>query len=279
MTSMDLAAEPITTRVRWQLSDSLLFAKRNIAHVRQVPEKLIDVTLQPLMFVLLFGFVFGGVIAVPSGDYREYLIGGLLVQTIAFAIMGPATALATDLTEGIVDRFRTLPSSRLSFLLGHMIAALAAMTLAIATLSVSGLLIGWQINGSLPQALAGYGLLLAFAFTMLWIGALIGVMVRSPDAVLGIGFLLVFPLTFLSSAFVPIAGLPDGLQQIAEYNPVSSLAAATRELFGNPTAVPDSRAWPLAHPVASSLAWCAALLAIAVPLTVHRFRAKTTDSV
>jgi ABC-2 type transport system permease protein len=279
MTSIDLTAQPLTTRLRWQLSDSLVFAKRNIAHVRQIPEKLIDVTLQPLMFVLLFGFVFGGVIAVPSGDYREYLIGGLLVQTIAFAIMGPATALATDLTEGIVDRFRTLPSSRFSFLLGHMIAALAAMTLAIATLSVSGLLIGWQINGSLPQALAGYGLLLAFAFTMLWIGALIGVMVRSPDAVLGIGFLLVFPLTFLSSTFVPIAGLPDGLQQIAEYNPVSSLAAATRELFGNPTAVPDSPAWPLAHPVASSLAWCAALLAIAVPLTVHRFRAKTTDSV
>ena len=212
MTSIDLTAQPLTTRLRWQLSDSLVFAKRNLAHVRQVPEKLIDVTLQPLMFVLLFGFVFGGVIAVPSGDYREYLIGGLLVQTIAFAIMGPATALATDLTEGIVDRFRTLPISRFSFLLGHMIAALAAMTLAIVTLSVSGLLIGWQINGSLPQALAGYALLLAFAFTMLWIGALIGVMVRSPDAVLGIGFLLVFPLTFLSSTFVPIDGLPDGLQ-------------------------------------------------------------------
>jgi ABC-2 type transport system permease protein len=275
MTSMDLAAEPITTRVRWRLSDSLLFAKRNLAHVRQVPEKLIDVTLQPLMFVLLFGFVFGGVIAVPSGDYREYLIGGLLVQTIAFGMMGPATALATDLTEGIVDRFRTLPSSRFSFLLGHMIAALAAMTLAIATLSLSGLVIGWEINTSPSQALAGYALLLAFAFTMLWVGALIGVIVRSPDAVLGIGFLVVFPLTFLSSTFVPIDGLPDGLRQIAEYNPVSSVAAATRDLFGNPTALPESAAWPLTHPVASSLAWCAALLAVAVPLTLRRFRAKT----
>ena len=122
-----------------------------------------------------------------------------------------------------------------------MIAALAAMTLAIATLSLSGLVIGWEIHTSPPQALAGYGLLLAFAFTMLWVGALIGVIVRSPDAVLGIGFLLVFPLTFLSSTFVPIDGLPDGLRQIAEYNPVSSLAAATRELFGNPTAVPDVR--------------------------------------
>jgi ABC-type polysaccharide/polyol phosphate export permease len=276
MTAIDLTAQPLTTRVQAQLSDSLVFAKRNLAHVRQVPEKLIDVTLQPLMFVLLFGFVFGGVIAIPSGDYREYLIGGLLVQTIAFGVMGPATALATDLTEGIVDRFRTLPISRFSFLLGHMIAALAAMALAIATLSLSGLLVGWEINTSLPQALAGYGLLLAFAFTMLWVGALIGVMVRSPDAVLGIGFLLVFPLTFLSSTFVPIDGLADGLRQIAEYNPVSSLAAATRELFGNPTGLPESTAWPLSHPVASSFAWCAALLAVAVPLTLRRFRAKTT---
>jgi ABC-2 type transport system permease protein len=108
------------------------------------------------------------------------------------------------------------------------------------------------------------------------VGALIGVIVRSPDAVLGIGFLVVFPLTFLSSTFVPIDGLPDGLRQIAQYNPVSSLAAATRDLFGNPTAAPDSPAWPLAHPVASSLAWCAALLAVAGPLTVRRFRAKTT---
>jgi ABC-2 type transport system permease protein len=144
-----------------------------------------------------------------------------------------------------------------------------------ATLSLSGLVIGWSIDTSLSSALAGYGLLLAFAFTMLWVGALIGVIVRSPDAVLGIGFLVVFPLTFLSSTFVPIKGLPDGLRQIAEYNPVSSLAAATRDLFGNPTALPESAAWPLTHPVVSSLAWCAALLAVAVPLTLRRFRAKT----
>jgi ABC transporter DrrB family efflux protein len=277
MTSIDLAAEPVTTRLRWQLADSMVIARRSLAHVRQIPEKLIDVTLQPLMFVLLFGFVFGGVIAVPGGDYREYLIGGILVQTIAFGMVGPATSLATDLTEGIVDRFRTLPMSRSSFLLGHMIAALAAMTLAIATLSVSGLILGWEIHADLPHAVAGYGLLLTFAFTMLWVGALIGVIVRSPDAVMGIAFLIVFPLTFLASTFVPIDGLPDGLRQIAEYNPVSSLAGATRDLFGNPTAIPASAAWPLTHPVASSLAWCAALLAVAVPLTVRRFRAKTTD--
>ncbi len=278
MNQLNLAADPsVATRLRWQASDSLVIARRSLAHVRQIPEKLIDVTLQPLMFVLLFGFVFGGVIAVPGGDYREYLIGGILVQTIAFGMVGPATALATDLTEGIVDRFRTLPMSRSSFLLGHMIAALAAMALAIVVLSISGLIVGWEIHASLSNAVAGYGLLIAFAFTMLWVGALIGVTVRSPDAVMGIAFLIIFPMTFLASTFVPIEGLPDGLRQIAEYNPVSSLAVATRTLFGNPTALPANAPWTLAHPVASSLAWCAALLAIAVPPTVRRFRAKTMD--
>jgi ABC transporter DrrB family efflux protein len=264
------------TRLRWLLSDSFVIARRSVSHIRQIPEKLIDVTLQPLMFVLLFAYVFGGVIAVPGGNYREYLIGGILVQTIAFGLVGPATSLATDLTEGIVDRFRTLPMSRGAFLLGHMIAALAAAALAIAVLSVSGLIVGWRIHADVPHALAGYGLLLAFAFTMLWVGALIGVVVRSPDAVMGIAFLIVFPLTFLASTFVPVDGLPAGLREIAEYNPVSALAAATRDLFGNPGAVPADVPWPLAHPVAGSLAWCAVLLAIAVPLTVRRFRAKTT---
>jgi ABC-2 type transport system permease protein len=277
MTQLALVEDAgLRTRLRWLLSDSLVIARRNLAHVREIPEKLIDVTLQPLMFVLLFAFVFAGVIAVPGGDYREYLIGGIFVQTIAFGMVGPATAMATDLTEGIVDRFRTLPMSRSAFLLGHLIAALAASAISITVLSVSGLIVGWQIHADLLHTVAGYALLIAFAFVMLWIGMLIGVTVRSPDAVTGIAFLIVLPMTFLASTFVPIAGLSNGLQQLAEYNPVSTLAAATRLLFGNPTALPADAPWTLTHPVASSLAWCAVLLAIAVPLTVRRFREKTT---
>jgi ABC-2 type transport system permease protein len=278
MTADQLTETPaIGKRTRWFVADSVEIARRNIAHVRQIPEKLIDVTLQPLMFVLLFGFVFGGVVAVPGGgDYREYLIGGILVQTIAFGLVGPATALATDLTEGIVDRFRTLPMSRPAFLVGHMIAALAATCVSLAVLGLSGLIIGWRINTGVLQALEGFGLLLVFAFAMLWIGALIGLLVRSPDAVMGIAFLVVFPMTFLAGTFVPLDGLPGGLHVVAEYNPVTSLAAATRELFGNPTALPADPPWTLAHPVVSSLLWCAALLAVAVPLTLRRFRAKTT---
>jgi ABC transporter DrrB family efflux protein len=261
---------------RWLVLDSLVIARRSLAHIRQIPEKLLDVTLQPLMFVLLFAFVFGGVIAVPDGNYREYLIGGILVQTIAFGMMGPGTSIATDLTEGIVDRFRTLPMSRASFLVGHLIAELAGSLLAITVLSVTGLIVGWGIHSSLGEAVGGYALLALFAVAMIWIGTMVGVLVRSTDAVMGVGFMIVFPLTFLASTFVPIEGLPDGLRQIAEWNPVSALAGATRTLFGNPTAIPVDAAWPLAHPVVAAVAWCGVLLAIAVPVTLRIYRRRTT---
>ena len=258
-------------------ADSLLLARRNLAHIRQIPEKLLDVTLQPIMFVLLFAFVFGGVIGVPGGNYREYLIGGILVQTIAFGMMGPGTSIATDLTEGIVDRFRTLPMARTAFLLGHMLAELAGMILAITILSISGLIVGWGISAGVGHALVGYGLLLLFALAMVWIGLFVGVTVRSPDAVMGVGFLIVFPLTFVASTFVPIAGLPAGLEQFAEWNPISALAAATRTQFGNPTAIPADAAWPLQHPVLYSVICVAAILAIAVPLTIRGYRKRTAD--
>ena len=262
--------------MRTYVSDSLVFARRSAAHVRQIPEKLIDVTLQPLMFVLLFAYVFGGAIAVPGGDYKEYLIGGILVQSIAFGIMGPATSIATDLTEGIVDRFRSLPASRSAYLSGHLIAELAAMALAIAVMTLTGLIIGWRIDASFGSAVGGFALLILFAFAMLWVGTLLGVTARSTDAVTGALFMVVFPLTFLSNAFVPTGALPAGLRAVAEWNPVSIMVAAVRTLFGNPTALPADAAWPLAHPVPCALAGCALILAIAVPATLWRFRARTT---
>lgn len=275
-------ASPTTTpagpaRLRWLLSDTLVIARRSFAHIRQIPEKLFDVTLQPLMFVLLFSYVFGGVIAVPGGgDYREYLIGGILVQTLAFGMMGPGISMATDLGEGILDRFRSLPMSRPAFLLGHLAAELAAAVLAVAIMVVSGLIVGWRIDSSPLEALACFGLITLLAVTMLWLGTLIGVIARSPDVVQGIAFLIIFPLTFVASTFVPVGGLPDGLRQVAEYNPVSCWAAAVRTLFGNPTATPADAAWPLAHPVASALLWCAAILAVVVPLTLRAYRRRTT---
>jgi len=172
---------------RWLISDSLVLARRNIEHVRQIPEKLLDVTIQPLMFVVLFAYVFGGVIGIPDGSYHEYLIGGILAQTITFGIVGPATSIATDLREGIVDRFRSLPINRSAYLLGHLTAELAAATLALAVLTVSGLIVDWRIHSSPLEALGGFALLMLYAMTMLWVGTLLGPVVRSPDSVTGIG--------------------------------------------------------------------------------------------
>jgi ABC-2 type transport system permease protein len=262
---------------RWFVLDSLALAGRNLQHVRQIPEKLLDVTLQPIMFVLLFAFVFGDVIAVPGSDYSEYLIGGILVQSLAFGMMGPGVSIANDLGEGMVDRIRSLPTSRSAYLFGHFTAELAATLLAVLILCVTGVVIGWTIDSSMAEALAGVLLLVAFGSAMIWIGTLLGVIARSPDAVQGLVFMTVFPLTFLSNAFVPAAGLPDGLQQIAEWNPISAVVAAVRTLFGNPTATPPDAPWPLQHPVLAAVLWTALLLAIAVPLTIARFRQRTSE--
>jgi ABC transporter DrrB family efflux protein len=228
------------------------------------------------MFVLLFAYVFGNVIHVPGGSYREYIIGGVLVQTLAFGIMGPATSIATDLTEGIVDRFRSLPMSRSAYLLGHLIAEMASITVGIVVLSLSGLVVGWRIHTDLPHAIAGYALLLLFAFAMLWLGTLLGIIVRSPDSAQGVVFIVVFPLTFLANTFVPLAGLPKVLREFAAYNPISAVAAAVRTLFGNPVATPANPSWPLQHPVLSAFGWCIVIIAVAAPLTVLRYRSRTT---
>jgi ABC transporter DrrB family efflux protein len=266
-------------RTSWRTlsSDTLVFARRNIEHIRQIPEKLLDVTIQPLMFVLLFAYVFGGAIHITGGSYREYIIGGILVQSLAFGMMGPATAIATDLTEGVIDRFRSLPASRIAYLLGHYVAELAGMALSVAVLLGAGLIVGWRTHQDMWHV-GGAGLLL-FLFTsaMIWLGTWIGMVVRSADAVMGVAFVLVFPLTFLSSAFVPIDSLPPVLQWIATWNPMTVMVDAVRELFGNPTLPVTRHAWPLEQPVAAAVIYCVVLLAIGVVGAVHRYRVRTAD--
>jgi ABC-2 type transport system permease protein len=261
---------------RHLIADSLVMARRNLEHVRQIPEKLLDVTLQPVMFTVLFAYVFGGVIAIPDGNYREYLIGGVLVQSLSFGIMGPATAIASDLTEGVVDRFRTLPMSRAAYLCGHVLAELGASAIGITVLTLSGLVVGWRIHGDLLHAIAGFGLVVMLAFAMVWLGTLLGLIVRSPDSAQGLVFMIVFPATFLASTFVPLGGLTPVLRAVASWNPVSTFAAAVRELFGNPTGMPAEPAWPLLHAVPVAFGWLLVILAISVPLAIHRFRTRTT---
>jgi ABC transporter DrrB family efflux protein len=258
-------------------SDTMVYARRNIQHIRQIPEKLLDVTIQPLMFVLLFAFVFGGAIAVDGGGYREYLIGGILIQSLAFAMMGPATAIATDLGEGVIDRFRSLPSTRGAYLLGHYIAELAGIVLSIVVLLAAGLLVGWRTHTDFLHVAEAILLLIVFASAIIWFGTWLGMIVRSPDAVMGVGFTVVFPLTFLSNAFVPISTLPNVLQWIASINPVSVMVAAVRTLFGNPLSPIAKDIWPMRHPVAAAWIYCIILLCIAVPLALRRYKVRTSD--
>jgi ABC-2 type transport system permease protein len=263
-------------RLRWLASDAWVLAKRQFSHIRQIPEKLFDVTLQPVMFVLLFAYVFGGVIHVPGGNYHEYLMGGIIVQTLAFGMMGPGVSLATDLGEGIIDRFSSLPMSRPAYLIGHLTAEFSATLLAIAIMVLSGLIVGWGITSSPLEALGGFGMIFLIAITSIMLGTMVGIIARSADAVQGIAFVAVFPLTFVANTFVPVGGLPEGLRQVAEYNPISAWAAAIRTLFGNPTAIPSDAAWPLEHPVVASIAWCLVILAVVVPLALRAYRRRTT---
>lgn len=266
-----------TVREIW--ADTLVFARRNIEHIRQIPEKLLDVTVQPLMFVVLFAYVFGGAIEIAgsAASYREYLIGGILIQSLTFGMTGPASAIATDLTEGVIDRFRSLPSARSAYLLGHYVAELVGVLLSIVVLLSAGLVVGWRTHAPAWQVLEALLLLIAYASGMIWFGTWVGMKVRSPDAVMGIAFVLVFPLTFLSNAFVPIESLPNVLQWVASINPVSVLVAAVRTLFGNPLAPVTKDIWTMQHPVAAGWIMCAVVLAITVPGALRRYRVRTID--
>jgi ABC-2 type transport system permease protein len=276
---MTALADPTTvtvaTRFRWAVGDCLALTKRNLTHVRHVPEKLIDVTLQPLMFVLLFAYVFGGAIHVAGGSYHEYLMGGIVVQTLAFAIVGTAVGLADDIGKGVIDRFRSLPMARSAVLAGRALADTLANLVALAVLVVAGLIVGWRIHGSVGSAIAGFALVLLFAYAMTWAGILLGLLVRTPDAAQGFVFVVIFPLTFVANTFVSTAELPSGLREVAEWNPVSAVVAAVRDLFGNPSGLPADAAWPLEHAVPVAIAWCVAILAVCVPLAVRRYRRAT----
>jgi ABC-2 type transport system permease protein len=258
-------------------SETKVFARRNVEHIRQMPEKLLDVTLQPLMFVLLFAYVFGGAIAVDGGSYREYIIGGILVQSLAFGLVGPATSIATDLMEGVIDRFRSLPVSRTAYLSGHFLAELGGLVLSIAILLSAGLIVGWRVHTDVLEVGLALLLLLTFASAMIAIGTWIGLVVRSPDAVMGIAFTIIFPLTFVSNAFVPVESLPNVLEWFAVWNPVSVVVEAVRELFGNPVAPQSHQTWPMDNPVIAAFLYCGLILAVGAFGSLRRYFARTRD--
>jgi ABC transporter DrrB family efflux protein len=263
--------------VRWLFSDCLTVTKRNLSHIRQVPERLLDVTMQPIIFVLLFSYVFGSAIQVPGGgNYREFLLPGIFGQSIAFLAITTAVGVANDMEKGIIDRFRSLPMARAAVLVGRTIADLIQSVLGVTVMSLCGLVVGWRAHNGLWQTLAGFGVLLLFGFAMTWLGTLIGLLVRTPETANTLGFVTLFPITFIANTFVPTQGMPRPLRLMADWNPLSATVAACRQLFGNPGAGPISDAWPLQHPVLASVSYSLVLLAIVIPLSVHRYRNATS---
>ncbi len=261
------------------LGDAWVIARRSFKHIRRQPEMLTDATIQPIMFVLLFAYVFGGAISVPQGgSYREFLLGGIFAQTIVFGCFGIAIGLTTDRSTGAIDRFRTLPIWRGAVLSGRALAAVVIGLLPIGLMSLAGLVVGWRTHTGVLDVLGGYALMIFFQFAMTWVGILMGSLLSTPQAVQGVAFTGLFPITFLASTFVPVDTLPGVLRTFAEWNPVTSLSGALRKQFGNPDVVAGSSdAWPLQHPVLYTVVWGCAIIAICAPLAVRAFNNATGD--
>jgi ABC-2 type transport system permease protein len=255
------------------LGDGAVVARRNLIKVKRVPDILVFTTLQPIMFILLFAYVFGSAIDAPGVNYREFLIAGIFAQTVIFGATFTGAGLADDMQKGIIDRFRSLPMSRSAVLVGRTASDILYNVLVITVMSLTGLLVGWRIRTSFLEAAAGFLLLLLFAYAISWVMAYVGLLVPTPEVVNNAAFIVIFPLTFIANTFVPSSGLPGPLRVVAEWNPVSAVTQAARELFGNVGAgVPVPDVWSLQHPVLYTLLWVALILAVFVPLAVRQYK-------
>jgi ABC-2 type transport system permease protein len=260
-------------RLSLALADGAIVAKRNLIKIRRVPDILVFTLMSPIMFVLLFAYVFGGSIHVAGGvNYREFLLAGIFVQTVIFGSTFSGAGMADDMQKGIIDRFRSLPMSPAAVLVGRTASDIVNNILSLGVMSATGLLVGWRIRTSVPEALAGFLLILAFAYAMSWVMTYVGLIVPTPEVVNNASFMVIFPVTFVANTFVPAQNLPSVLRTFAEWNPVSAVAQAARELFGNTGAAHG--AWSMEHPALYTLVWVGIILAIFVPLSVRRYQHK-----
>lgn len=266
--------------------DSWVIARRGLIHMKRQPEQLSDATIQPIMFVVMFAYVFGGAIDVPgeagvvptAQRYREFLMGGIMAQTIVFTAFGVAMSIANDRKNQAVDRFRSLPITQGAVLSGHAIANVLKSLLPIALMSAAGYVVGWRIRGDLVDTVSAYFLMIAFAFAMIWVGVLLGSVIATPEGVTGVAFAALFPITFVASTFVPLSRMPDALQSVAAWNPVTTLSDALRELFGNPNSpVQPDDPWSISHPVAYTWIWVIGVVAICAPLAIRAYKRSIAD--
>jgi ABC transporter DrrB family efflux protein len=256
----------------WAFLDALVLARRSVLETARIPELIVFVAIQPIMFVLLFRYVFGGAIQVPGGNYVNYLMPGIFVQTVAFGGVTTAIGLTQDLTRGIIDRFHSLPMSSSAVLTGRTFADLVRNLFTVVIMLIVGFLVGFRPQGTVYEFLLGIVVLMGVSFAFSWISAFIGLMVRSVEAAQSGGFIWLFPLTFASSAFVPVDTMPSWLQAFARHNPVSVLADSLRGLFHvNPALTTADTRWALIQ----SVLWIAGILIVFIPISVIRYRGTT----
>jgi ABC transporter DrrB family efflux protein len=259
-----------------RVHDVVVLTRRNLVHITREPLQLSDVTIQPVLFTLLFIYVWGSGVPIQGGSYKDFAIAGLILLNLTTSSMGTAVGLVTDLTTGAIDRFRTLPIWRSAVLVGRSVADLLSSALCVTIVALVGLAIGWRTTTSLGSVLAGFGIALLFAYALSWACACLGIVSKGPESAQGLGFIVIFPLAFVSNALVPATGMPTWLQTIADWNPVSAVTAALRTLWGNPNPSASLPAWPMQHPVAAALLWSIGMLVVFAPLAAHLFRRRTT---
>ncbi|KND28052.1 ABC transporter permease [Streptomyces acidiscabies] len=261
------------TRVATQSTD---LAARNLIHVRRSPGLLVSSLVEPVVYALLIGYVFGN--SLGGGSYRSYLVAGLIAQTAAFTTTSTTVGLARDLEDGMVDRFRSLPMSRVALLLGRTLSDLATSAVSIAVTTLCGVLMGWRPHTGPAHVAAGFALVLFFSYAMSWIGVFVGLVAPDVQVAAGLGLIWLFPATFVSAGFVSGATLPGPLATVAAWNPITSVANALRRLFGNtpPPGFALQHDWPAAHPVLYTLACSLLTIAVFTTLSTWRYHARTS---
>jgi ABC transporter DrrB family efflux protein len=276
--SAPVASSQISRGLVRALCDVAVLTGRNLVHIAREPLRLSDVTIQPVLFTLLFVYVFGSGVVLPhGGSYTDYAIAGLLAINLTTSAIGTAVGLSDDLGSGVIDRFRTLPMWRPAVLVGRSLSDLLTAAICAAFVAATGLVIGWRPEAGVASAMGGFGLFLLFSYALSWGCACLGMISESAESAQGLGLVILFPLAIVSDALVPTQHMPTVLRVIADWNPVSAVTAACRGLFANPNPSATIHAWPMQHAVLASLLWSVALLAIFAPLATHLYRRRTTD--
>jgi ABC-2 type transport system permease protein len=284
MTASIVDSAPIVTAtsnpgtVIRRVRDVAVLTGRNLVHIAREPLQLSDVTVQPVLFTLLFVYVFGSGVVLPhGGSYTDFAIAGMIALNLTTSAMGTAVGLSNDLNTGVIDRFRTLPMWRPAVLVGRSIADLLTAALCTTIVALTGLAIGWRPERGVAATAGGFAIFLLFAYALSWGCACLGIVSKGPESAQGVGLVILFPLAIVSNALVPTRRMPEVLRVIADWNPVSAVTAASRQLFGNPNPSASIQAWPMQHPITASLLWSFALLVIFAPLATALYRRRTTD--